>query len=328
MKSLNNGIISISVKEHGAELASLKCNGREYLWQADPEFWARHSPVLFPIVGSVWNKEYRSHGKVFQLGQHGFARDMDFELVSQSADEIWYRLASNEQTLEKYPYDFILEIGYKLIGKTVQVIWKVTNPSGISATHQGAGGSGEDLYFQIGAHPAFHWPMLSTESIEQGTAAMKAELAQHNKRGYFKLSLSSTGSVNEYAVHHGLRKSVIGSGGCFDPALNCNQDVDNDGYISLDTTSFDHDALVFENGQVNGVTLCGQDKSPYLTIRFDAPVIGLWSSPGKNAPFVCIEPWYGRADTCGYSGEYENKPWINRLGDGQTFIGGYTIEIE
>lgn len=327
MKNLSNGIISISVKEHGAELSSIKCGGREYLWQADPEFWARHSPVLFPIVGSVWNKEYRSHGKVFNLGQHGFARDMDFVLESQTENEIWFRLESSEATLEKYPYSFVLQIGYRIEGRCISVMWKVTNPSGVAAAGNGAGGAGEDLYFQIGAHPAFHWPMLDSDTIEKGTSAMKEVLKGSSRRGWFKLGLGSSGAVQEGGVS-GLRKSVIGSGGCFDPALSCYQSVDQDGYIALDTASFDKDAMVFEDGQVNTVTLCAQDKTPYLTIRYNAPVIGLWSPPGKNAPFVCIEPWYGRADSCNYNGPYEQKPWINRLPSGETFEGGYTIEIE
>lgn len=77
----------------------------------------------------------------------------------------------------------------------------------------------------------------------------------------------------------------------------------------------------------SGVTLCGQDKEPYLTVTFDAPVVGLWSSPGKNAPFVCIEPWYGRTDDVRYSGSFEDKKWMQKLAPGQEFNGGYTIEI-
>ena len=86
MKTISNGILDISVEEHGAELSSIRCNGREYLWGAYPEFWKRHSPVLFPIVGSVWNGKYTSHGETFQMGQHGLARDMDFHLVKEEPD--------------------------------------------------------------------------------------------------------------------------------------------------------------------------------------------------------------------------------------------------
>lgn len=309
MKSLDNGIISIAVKEHGAELSSLRHAGREYLWQADPEFWGRTSPVLFPIVGSVWNKELRSHGQVFTMGQHGFARDMDFEFAGATDNELWFKLASSPATLERFPYDFILEIGYRLQGSSVQVIWKVTNPDSAC----------EDLHFQIGAHPAFHWPLLSNEAIAGGTAAMKAELAGSTERGYFRFTAARTV----------LRKSVIREGGCFDEALQSDVELEDGAYIALDTASFDRDALVFEHGQTTAVSLCDQDRKPYLTVHYpDAPIIGLWSCPGKNAPFVCIEPWYGRADECGYDGPYDRKPWINTLPPGESFVGGYTIEVE
>ena len=102
--------------------------------------------MLFPIVGSVWEKRYRVAGQEFELGQHGFARDMDFVLVSQTENEVRYRLESSEETLAKYPYPFVLEIAYKLHGNKVDVIWDVTNPSS------------EKIYFQIGAHPAFNYP--------------------------------------------------------------------------------------------------------------------------------------------------------------------------
>ena len=113
MNTISNNQLTISVKEHGAELASIKHNEREYLWQADEAFWKRHSPVLFPIVGAVWNGEYRSHGNTYKMGQHGFARDMDFTLVYQTDDELRYELVSSDETIKKYPYPFRLEIGNK-----------------------------------------------------------------------------------------------------------------------------------------------------------------------------------------------------------------------
>ena len=125
MVTLGNNIITVSVKEHGAELCSIRKGEVEYLWQADPAFWGRHSPVLFPIVGSVWEKKYRVGETEYEMGQHGFARDMDFELVSVGDTEVWYRLESSEKTLAAYPWPFVLEIGYRLEGNSVKVLWKV-----------------------------------------------------------------------------------------------------------------------------------------------------------------------------------------------------------
>ena len=91
MKTLKNDILSIKVDRHGAELCSIRDHsGREFIWQADPAFWKRHAPVLFPIVGSLWEKKYRIDGKEYTLGQHGFARDMDFHLISSDENTLWY----------------------------------------------------------------------------------------------------------------------------------------------------------------------------------------------------------------------------------------------
>lgn len=304
MTTLNNGMISISVKEHGAELCSIICEGREYLWQADERFWKRHSPVLFPIVGSVWNKQFRSHGKTFGMGQHGIARDMDFTLKSESADEVWYYLESSAETLEKYPYSFRLEIGYRLRGRSVDVMWRVINPSG------------ERMYFQIGAHPAFHWPQLSTGAIAAGTDAMCSELQDSGRRGWFLLE----------PMRAEMPKSVIGKAGTVDPALSSTE-VTDQGFVPITTTTFDHDALIFEDCLVKRVVLCTQDRKPYLSLETEAPVMGLWSPPGKNAPFVCIEPWYGRTDFVDYDGDFEHKPWIQELEPGAEFSSCYTITV-
>ena len=113
---LQNGKISIQADSLGAELKSLKRTdtGTEYMWEGNPEYWKRTSPVLFPLVGSLHHGSYLLDGTRYPMGQHGFARDMEFELKSQSEREIWFCLKSSQETLEKYPYEFLLEIGYKL----------------------------------------------------------------------------------------------------------------------------------------------------------------------------------------------------------------------
>ena len=156
MKTISNEQLTIQVSPHGAELCSIFANGKEYLWQAAPAFWKRHSPVLFPIVGSVWENQYRNEGIAYTLSQHGFARDMEFTLVSEKEDEVRYHLVSNEETLRKFPFPFCLEIGYRIQGKQIEVIWEVKN-------------TGEkEMYFQIGAHPAFYWPDFNADTQNRG----------------------------------------------------------------------------------------------------------------------------------------------------------------
>lgn len=290
MHTLKNDVLTVLVKEHGAELASIRKGTTEYLWQADPAFWGRHSPVLFPIVGSVWDKRYRVAGKEFEMGQHGFARDMDFTLVEGNETEVRYRLESSEETLRKYPFPFVLEIAYRLEGSRVDVIWEVSNPGT------------EDLYFQIGAHPAFYYPDYDPQTEE---------------RGY--LSFDKT---------EGLQCIRIKEKGCVDAQTKYPLEIPQDGLLPLTRETFDAiDTIMLQDGQIGSVTLHRTDGSLWLSLKFEAPVVGIWSPPTKNAPFICLEPWYGRCDRAGYEGDYRDKDWINRLAPGGKFSSLYSIEI-
>lgn len=288
MKTLKNDILTIGVKDHGAELCSIRKGDTEYLWQADPAFWTRHSPVLFPIVGSVWNGCFKVGGDEYRMGQHGFARDMDFTLIDHAEDRIRYRLESSDETLAKYPWPFSLEIAYRLRGNKVDVIWEVTNLSD------------HPMPFQIGAHPAFYYPDYKADTKE---------------RGFFSFDRSED-----------IEYILIKEKGCADPEAKYPLQL-KDGMLPIDTSSFDRDAFIIEDSQVGKVTLHRQDGTPWLALSFDAPLVGLWSPPGKNAPFVCIEPWYGRCDRVGFDGQFVDRDWVNVLSPGDTFHGEYSIEI-
>ena len=112
--TLENEILAVEIDSFGAELRSIrrKADDFEYMWQADPRYWGRTSPVLFPFVGVPKDKEYRYAGKTYPMGQHGFARDMEFTLEHSENTKIWFALASTEETLAKYPFAFRLHIGY------------------------------------------------------------------------------------------------------------------------------------------------------------------------------------------------------------------------
>ena len=312
---ITNGIITIRVSTHGAELSSLRLDatGREYLWQADPAFWSRHAPVLFPMVGMVWEGCYRSHGREWKMGQHGFARDINFQLIDDEPDaegnpRLLYVLRSSEETLQKYPYRFRLEVGYVLKGRSVEVIWRVMNPS-----------RDEELKFQIGAHPAFYWPLLTNEEINAGVETQKEALARTDDRGGFLLADTAKTFTTR----------LLKEKGCVDPEKRGKAQTDERGYYPLTATTFDElDTLIFEEGQVPCVTLCDAAGKPYLTVKSQAPVMGLWSPPRKRAPFVCLEPWFGRCDSAGYEGSYEDKDWIQTLAPLGTFETSYQIVIE
>lgn len=290
MKTLSNDSLTIQVSPQGAELSSIVANAtqKEYLWQADPAFWKRHSPVLFPIVGSLWNNEYHHNGITYHLSQHGFARDKEFELIKETDTELRFKLQESEDTLKLYPFPFYLEIGYRLAGNQIEIIWVVKNTGN------------EELYFQIGAHPAFYYPDYDENS---------------QKRGFFAFDRTA-----------GLTYKLIQEIGCIGDT-EYPLPLDEEGLLPLDTHTFDKDALVIEDSQVRRVDLLNPNGSSYLTVYFTAPVVGLWSPPAKNAPFVCIEPWYGRCDRVNYSGEYKDRDWMQYLQPGETFNASYLVEI-
>lgn len=290
MKTLRNDYLTIQVSEHGAELTSIRNNrtGREYIWQADPTFWKRHAPVLFPIVGSLWEGTYRYNGMEYRMSQHGFARDMDFELTYETSSSLHYQLKSTEETKKVFPFDFILRIDYTLGDNWLSVAWYVENYSD------------KEMPFQIGAHPAFNFPDFTPETAD---------------RGFFSFDKTD-----------GLEYIRIAEKGCISkqayPLLL------SDGLMPIDTHTFDIDTYILENSQVSRVSLLDKSRKPYLSVLFDAPVLGLWSPAGKNAPFVCIEPWFGRCDEVGYKGSFEDREWTNHVPKGDCTGSFYIIRID
>lgn len=286
---VENGEISIKVNSFGAELKSMQdCSSKlEYMWNADPKFWKRTSPILFPIVGSLKNNEYTYEGVTYPMSQHGFARDMEFELLEKSGNKISFVLNSNEETIHKYPFNFCLEITYILQGRQVVVQWKVVNTSE------------KKMYFSIGAHPAFMCPIHTR--TKQSEYIIKMDVAD-------KVIVTKLGA--EGLVTAQKRTYFLENGG-----------------LPITEQLFDEDALVIEHHQAQKVALLDQDQNPYVTVSFDAPLFGIWSPPKKKAPFICIEPWYGRCDGESFTGELQNREWGNLLEAGETFETKYTIAI-
>lgn len=149
---LENEKLKVEISAHGAEPTSIFSNGRELLWNADPKFWKRHAPILFPIVGQVYGGKYRTPLGEYELSQHGIARDLDFEQTGEGE----FTLVSTPQTKLKYPYDFKLTANYSLKDATLIIRWSVLNTGDC------------DMLFQIGAHPAFNFPDFNPEDEIHG----------------------------------------------------------------------------------------------------------------------------------------------------------------
>lgn len=286
--TLENDQIRIKISSMGAELKSLADvkTGREYMWQADPEFWGRTSPILFPLVGNYFNKESRYKGEVYKMSQHGFARDMEFMMTRQEGDEIWFCLTDKEETWSSYPFAFALEAGFRLKGRSVEVLWKVTNPAG------------EDMYFSLGGHPAFQMPLMEDGKVN------------------CYLQFDCEGSVTSRNINGGFASDKY-----------VEYPLAEGGILPVEKELFAEDALVIEKDQAHKVTLLDADQKPYVSVEFKAPLFGVWSPSHVNAPFICIEPWYGRCDHIGFTGDISEREWGNHLAPGASFKAAYTITV-
>ena len=376
MKTLKNTALTLNISLHGAELTSIRDSfGREFLWQADPAFWKRHSPVLFPIVGSLWDKHFRVNGREYEMGQHGFARDMDFRLVSEREDEMWFELKSSPETLAKYPYKFTLRIGYRLEANKIHVMWEVS------------GDDSQTMWFQIGAHPAFYLPRF----VYGGSAACASDSSRHSdpESGAPNLAASSasgSGAAGSGAdSDFGFSVSGLDAGSCdsgLDSAIGsasgsgaAGSGADSDfgragrgcfrlygrgaegvvplesfryikvsekqctdisdvqelntpgGVMPLDDHTFDIGAYIIGDSQVCRVDLVSTTGLRCVSLEFDTPLVGLWAPSAKDVPFVCIEPWYGRCDRVGFTGEFSERDCVNSLSPGQVFRASYTIIV-
>lgn len=142
--TLSNLNLSAQINHQGAELFSLKNNNnQEYIWEGNPIFWGKHSPILFPIVGSLKNNSYTYNEKKYHLSRHGFARDMAFELIKKSENSATFSLISSIETKKIFPFDFELQICYSLEENRLNSTYTIINSSNTT------------MPFSIGAHPAF-----------------------------------------------------------------------------------------------------------------------------------------------------------------------------
>jgi len=144
--TLENGQIRLEVSSKGAEMMSLKKGGREYLWQGDEKFWADRAINLFPIVGRLWEGRYTYKGKEYQMGIHGFAKDMEFGCQKAAENTLVFTLSDNEETRKVYPLSFKLDISYTMEGSGVTCRYRVKNSGN------------EEMPFGIGGHPGFIFP--------------------------------------------------------------------------------------------------------------------------------------------------------------------------
>lgn len=288
---LENENIKISASTFGGELNNLitKKDNVEFLWNGDEKYWKYHSPILFPIVGKVFNNKYRVENAEYELPQHGLARTREFKMIEKDDNHIVFELSWSEDTLKIYPYKFSLRLSYELLENGVKVGYEVKNLDD------------KEIYFSIGGHPAFMCPLLDGEKFED----YYFQFNQKENVGNMDLDTSVgylTGKTNEF--------------------------FNNSNIINLKLDLFKDDALIFNGLKSNLITLKSNKNNKELTMDFTGfPYLALWTKP-TGAPFVCIEPWYGHSDYKDFNGEFKYREGIEKLSINGKFNAEYKLFIK
>ncbi|EJN3177504.1 aldose 1-epimerase family protein [Listeria monocytogenes] len=289
MIKLENEVLLVEMKTAGAELTRIfhKDTGLEYLWNADSKFWGRHSPVLFPTVGRLVEDTYLVDGKPYHLGQHGFARDRDFQVVEQTEKSVRFELDADEDSLAVYPYKFKLSIIYTIEKNTVAVSYEVENTDN------------KRIYFSIGAHPAFNLPLIDGTTFED-----------------YYLDFGTEENLETLCLEGPYRSGEIKK--VVDEAAR---------YLPLNYDLFKNDALIFEALKQKEMTIKSDKTPHFVKVSFpEFPFVGVWTAKA-GTPFLCIEPWYGIADGAGKYVELRDKAGIEHLEPEAVFASEYEITV-
>jgi len=245
MFTIENEWLKVDILSKGAELTGIfnKKFQLEYMWNADPAYWAKKSPVLFPVIGALKDDTYFFENKSYKLSRHGFARDMDFSVFKQDKESISFNIESSTETKQKFPFDFRFEINYSLQENSLKVEYVIKNT-----------GKGK-MYFSVGGHPAFKLPLA------EGLSYSDYYLEFNRSEIAGRWPISKQGLIEKEPT----------------PLLEDNN------HLPLTKKLFEKDALVFKHLRSTSVSLKSSKSERGLSFDFTGfPFLGLWAAPNAD----------------------------------------------
>lgn len=289
--SIENEFIKMKVDSTGAELKSIKCiddeMDLEYLWQLNPGIWERQAPLLFPVIGRLKDGEYIYNGNTYTIPIHGFARFAEFEVKSASEDEIVFKIQSSNETLKEYPFEFELEIRYKLDGFAIIKSHTVSNRNN------------RDMYYEIGGHEGYNIALMSGEKMED-----------YYIRFPGMKSLETYTSDEDVMMNREKKKVEL-----------------ENGKLHLSPEVFKNDALIIDEFEHRRIILENDKNDRTVEVEFDDfKYLGLWTKYMRGN-YICIEPWSSLPDCNYLGKELENKKDIRKLAPGKSETLKYKIII-
>ncbi len=275
-----NSNFTLGVKEMGAELTSLKSKstGFEFIWTGDTSVWYGQSPILFPIIGRLLDDKYRLNGKEYTMEKHGIVRKKPFKLIAQTEDSLTFSQTSDENSLEIYPYEFDLQVTFRL------------TENGLNVTHKVINNSNEVMYYSFGAHPGFNCKIGDFLEFQEKESLLTERIDHESILIEEKFPVAMDG-----------KKLILTEG------------------------LFNDDALILSGYKSKYLTLKSDKHQREVKFNFDSPVLGIWAKP--NAPYVCIEPWWGINDNYDKKQDLSEKREIMALNAKESKEFSWSIEI-
>lgn len=258
-KKISNNLISVWIDEVGCELKKVVYNNIDYLHDANPLYWGKTAPILFPNIGTIKDGYSIIDDVKYKMIKHGFLKEALFETVEESSSSITLKFTDNESTKMIYPYSFTILISYEVVDTTLLSKIKIINDSN------------KVMPFNLGLHPAFKVPLLDNESFED-----------------YHISFDKQGT---YEIPY-----VDLSNGTIDYTKRV-RTLTNLKSLPLNYDDYKNDALIFENVLSHKVTLANKNETAGVEFTFDSFThLGIWTPFTINSPFICIEPWIGSGD--------------------------------
>ena len=273
----------------GAELRSFEDGfGTEYIWQRNPDFWSKSSPILFPIVGKLKNNKTIINNNIYSIPKHGFAKDLEFKIIENRQNFLALELIYSNKTLNIFPFKFSLIISYFLEDDKISITYEVSNMDE------------KEMFYGIGAHPAFNCPLNKDKTIfenhvlQLGTTKKLLSPIYDNDKDILNLNNKKSFSIN--------------------------------GKIKLDYNLFKDDAIIFENIPTDNVLLFDSISGQGVKVLFKGfEHLAFWTPNKKNSPFICIETRSSLPHSSSDGKDFKDKFGINNLPSGEKDT--YYLEI-
>lgn len=280
--TINDSKTTAVIDSVGAQLISLKDTaGREYVWQRDPAFWPRCSPLLFPIVGNARGNQLTIEGVSYEMEKHGFCKEVDFDVTRQAGDQVTFAMKDTESTRKSYPYAFILSLSYQLSDGVLSMEYQVQNTDS------------RTILYCIGAHPGFNCPLNEGEVFED--YVLEFEKAETTSSVMYDRKLMEFNPDKRGLVLNGEQR------------------------IALNRELFKDDAIYFDQAKSRKVSLVHKDSGKGIEVAYPGfETVAFWTAHPAEAPFLCIEPWNGSGICSNEDGRMESRNHLQLLPVGKS----------